>query len=159
MNDALADIEAYKRQLDIVTDAELASVIGYQRSTIAQWKKRGGIPASAKRTIERHIGSRKTNEAARASFSKLSASKRQFSKAIVVRYLVETTLDEDGDLEPDGLLYRAIEMDKFEMAAARLLDHELAAGAKDMAAAYRNVLATDVMMRLATELTAMQADL
>lgn len=45
------------------------------------------------------------------------------------------------------------------MAAARLLDHELAAGAKDMAAAYRNVLATDVMMRLATELTAMQADL
>lgn len=153
---ALAEIDDFKLQLNVFSDAEFAAVLGYQRSTIAQWKKRGAIPASAKHSIIAHITFRQTNERARLQFSKIPATKRQFAKAIVIRFLVESTLEVDGDLEPDELLFRAIEMDNFELAAARLLDNRLDAGARNLAAAFRQVLAVpDFVGELARELTSM----
>lgn len=138
---ALVELEEFKRQLNVVSDADLAAILGYQRSAVAQWKKRGSIPESAKQTIHAHIEFRNRNERARFEFSKIPATKRHFAKALVIRYLIETTLEIDGDFEPDGLLYRAIEMDNFELAAAKLLDRQLAEGAKDLSAAFRRVLA------------------
>lgn len=151
---AVAEIDEYKRHLDVVSDAEFAAILGYQRSTIAQWKKRGAIPAAAKHVIAKHIEWRKTNESARRKFSKLSASKRHFSKALVIRFLIDTLIAEDGDLEPDGLLFSAMEMDNFELAASRLLDQALAQGARDLATGYRSILAfEDFALSLAQALT------
>ena len=151
---ALAEIEDFKRQLNVVSDAELAAILGFPRSTIAQWKKRDAIPASAKQSIRAHIEYRGRNERAKFEFSKIPATKRHFAKALVIRYLVESTLEVDGDLEPDGLLFRAIEMDNFELAAARLLDRQLSAGARDLSIAFRNVLgAPDFVGELARELS------
>lgn len=154
--DALAEIEEFKRQLNVVSDAELAALLGFQRSTIAQWKKRGAVPASAKHSILVHIEFRQRNERARFEFSNMAPTKRQFSKALVIRFLVETSIEEDGDLEPEGLLLRAMELDYFELAAARLLDKRLEAGARDLAAAFRQVLGSaDFVLDLTGEMTAM----
>lgn len=148
-------VDEVKRQLGVAADEELAAVLGYTPATIRQWRAKGVISDEGRRVVYNHLVFRRRNENARNEFSNIDASKRQFSKALVIRYLIETTLEEDGDLEPDGLLFRAIEMDNFELAASRLLDKELAKGAKNLLVAFRRILAGDIVMPLAGELTIM----
>lgn len=38
-------IRALKAALDVNTDVELANALGIERSAVAQWKRRGGVPA------------------------------------------------------------------------------------------------------------------
>jgi hypothetical protein len=46
-----ADVEALRARLHARTDMELAERIGVQRSTIAQWRRRGGLPAKYRALI------------------------------------------------------------------------------------------------------------
>lgn len=159
MTGIMPEIEGYKRALDVVSDAELAAILGYQRSTIAQWKKRDAIPASARRLIRHHIDLREENNRAARAFSAMPPSMRQFSKALVISYLVATTLEEDGDLEPSNLLFRAMEMDRFEIAACRVLSRYVALGKHDLASAFREALASSsFVVELAEELTTMNRE-
>ena len=144
-----------KRQLGIAADEELAAVLGYNSATIKQWRSKGAISDEGRNVVYNHLIFRRRNETARTEFSTIDASKRQFSKALVIRYLIDTTIEEDGDLEPDGLLFRAIEMDNFELAASRLLDKEMALGAKNLLSAFRKILTSELDMRLSKELTVM----
>lgn len=148
-------VDDVKRQLGIAADEELAAVLGYNPTTIKQWRSKGAISDEGRNVVYNHLIFRRRNETARTEFSTIDASKRQFSKALVIRYLIDTTIEEDGDLEPDGLLFRAIEMDNFELAASRLLDKEMALGAKNLLSAFRKILAGELDMRLSKELTAM----
>ncbi|PHP16394.1 hypothetical protein CG471_28370 [Sphingobium sp. IP1] len=150
-----AQVDEVKHQLGVAADEELAAILGYAPATIKQWRAKGAISDEGRHVVFNHLVFRRRNEIARNEFSSIDTSKRQFSKALVIRYLIETTVEEDGDLEPDGLLFRAIEMDNFELAASRLLDKELARGAKNLLVAFRRILAGDVVMPLATELTIM----
>lgn len=153
--DAGARIDAFKHEFDVRSDAEFAAIIGYHEGTVARWRITGKIPGDAIAAIMSHLEYRRRNEKDRDEFSGFTASKRQFSKALVIYYIVKSTLEEDGDLEADNLLFTAIYMDSFEVAASRLLDQELGSGAKNLLVAFRRLLNPDLVLRLAKELTAM----
>lgn len=137
----LSEIEGFKRELGVVSDAELAAHIGYQRSSIAQWKKRGEIPASARSVIANTIEARSASIKARRLVDRMQPTERQLCRAIALRYLIVST--EDGDLEPDFMLYRVLVMDELELAASLLLRHHMESEALGAIAAYRRICGSE----------------
>ena len=46
------EIDALKHALDVETDLEMAAKLGLSRSAVAQWRRRGAIPARFRRLLE-----------------------------------------------------------------------------------------------------------
>lgn len=126
-----------KRQLSAATDSELAAALDIQRSAISQWKKRGAVPAKARRRCELIARHQDENEQARRQFSALPATIRQISRALALRYVIQTT--ELGDEEAGALLARALFLDEIERAAYILLTETMAQAGLDAPTAYRRL--------------------
>ena len=128
------EIARLKSELGAETDAELATVLGLQRSAIAQWKKRGRVPDKAKRRVAWLKEHRNENEYAKEDFNLLSVSLRQICRAVALLYIVRTS--DTAALEPDILLGRSLFFDEIERASFLLLSDIMDNKQIDAAAAY-----------------------
>lgn len=135
------EIEEMKRKLGAASDSELAAVLGFQRSTIAQWKKRGAIPVRAKIMASNLASHIVENNNARWQLSSIAPAIRQISRAISLKYIIQST--EEYDLEPDGLIARAAYMDEIERSAYLLLKEIMKSRKQDAPSAFRFICSMD----------------
>lgn len=135
------EIDGYKTALGAATDSDFATIMGLQRSTIAQWKKRAAIPESARRRIAWTIAHRQANETARSEFAKLPVTQRHISRAIALLYVVRST--EVSDLGPQEMLNRALFLDEIERAASMLLAETMEQERADAGQAYQALFALE----------------
>lgn len=73
---------------------------------------------------------------------------QQISRAIALKYIIQST--EDHDMEPEGLISRAIFVDELERAAYLLLREIMKSRKQDVQTAFRSICS---MENFETELT------
>jgi hypothetical protein len=116
-------VEALKREVGAATDSELASLLGIQRSAVAQWRRRSKVPEKARLKVKFLVGANLHEKMARERAEHLSAETLIYGRALALSVIALKTGPFALQADFEALWFRraALTFDRSAIAAAEII--------------------------------------